>query len=142
MEQDHLPHRNLYTRIQASSNGVGLFAIRDIPKGTQLFVGDVCHTVRIPVSDVEKIADPGVQRMYVDFCPVIDNHFVAPGDFNQMTMSWYLNHSEAPNVIVVPDLQFVTSSHVTAGEELTTNYQTYSDHAAKHVAAWHDKQAI
>jgi uncharacterized protein len=106
MDQDKLPHRNLYTRIKASPNGVGLFAIRDIPCGTTLFVGDVSHTVRVPVSVVESITDPEVRQMYIEFCPVVGNHFVAPSDFNQITMSWYLNHSETPNVVVVPELQF------------------------------------
>ena len=72
------PHRNLYTPIQASSNGVGLFRNSNIPKGTQLFVGDVCHTVRIPVSDVEKIADPGVQRIR-GVIPIIDNVLLLRG---------------------------------------------------------------
>jgi hypothetical protein len=136
MDQDQSPHRNLYTRIKASSKGVGLFAIRDIPKGTKLFVGDVGHTVKILRSDVEKLHDLEVRRMYIDFCPVIDNHFLAPSDFNQMTMSWYLNHSDTPNVMVTPELQFVTAKFVTVGEELTADYTTYSDHAVKYVATW------
>jgi hypothetical protein len=138
MDSDTLPHRNLYTRIKASSKGVGLFAIRDIPCGTKLFVGDVGHTVKIPVFDIDSIDDPEVRRMYIDFCPVVDNHFVAPSDFNQMTMSWYLNHSETPNVMVSPELQLSTSTFVAAGDELTADYKTYSNHAVKYVAAWHD----
>ena len=112
---DHLPHRNLYTRIKASAKGVGLFAIRDIPQGTKLFVGDLCPTVRIPFSEVAGIADPLVRQMYIDFCPLVGEHFLAPQDFNQMTMSWYLNHSDTPNVVVTPDLQFTTSQFVASG---------------------------
>jgi uncharacterized protein len=108
MSEDQPPHRNLYTRIKASSKGVGLFAIRGIPKGTQLFVGDVGNTIRILVSTIDKISDAEVRQMYTDFCPVVDKYFIAPSDFNQMTMSWYMNHSNEPNVTVVPDLQFVT----------------------------------
>ena len=36
-----------------------------------------------------------------------------------MTMSWYLNHSETPNVMVSPELQLSTSTFVAAGDELT-----------------------
>jgi hypothetical protein len=136
MSEDQPPHRNLYTRIKASSKGVGLFAIRSIPKGTQLFVGDVGNTVRILVSTVNKISDAEVRRMYTDFCPVVDNYFIAPIDFNQMTMSWYMNHSDAPNVTVVSDLQFVASKVIHVGEELTTNYTTFSDHALTYVRIW------
>jgi uncharacterized protein len=141
MAQGQLPHRNLYTRIKASSKGVGLFAIRGIPKNTKLFIGDIGNTVKILVSDVDKIDDAEVRRMYIDFCPVIGNYFVAPSDFNQMTMSWYLNHSDEPNVTVVPELQFVTSRFVPLGEELTTNYTTYSDHALTYVGTW-DKPRV
>jgi hypothetical protein len=136
MRKDQLPHRNLYTRIKASSTGVGLFAIRDIPKGTKLFVGDVGNTIRISVSDVNKIDDAEVRRMYTDFCPVVGNYFVAPSDFNQITMSWYLNHSDEPNVTVVPELQFFTVRFVLLGEELTTDYTTYSDHALTYIRTW------
>ena len=74
--------------------------------------------------------------MYTDFCPVVDDYFIAPSDFNQMTMSWYMNHSDEPNVTVVPDLQFVTSRVIHVGEELTTNYTTFSDHALTYVRIW------
>jgi hypothetical protein len=142
MDQDQLPHRNLYTRIKSSTNGVGLFAIRDIPQGTRLFVGDIGQTVQIPVSEIEKIDNPELRRMYVDFCPVINNHFVAPSDFNQMTMSWYLNHSDTPNVTALPELQFVTSRFVAVAEELTVDYTTFSVCATTHVGAWRDRKLI
>jgi uncharacterized protein len=136
MSEDQPPHRNLYTRIKASSKGVGLFAIRGIPKGTQLFVGDVGNTIRILVSTIDKISDAEVRQMYTDFCPVVDKSFIAPSDFNQMTMSWYMNHSNEPNVTVVPDLQFVTSRVIHVGEELTVNYTTFSDNALTYVSMW------
>jgi uncharacterized protein len=136
MSEDQPPHRNLYTRIKASSKGVGLFAIRGIPKGTQLFVGDVGNTIRILVSTIDKISDAEVRQMYTDFCPVVDKYFIAPSDFNQMTMSWYMNHSNEPNVTVVPDLQFVTSRVIHVGEELTVNYTTFSDNALTYVSMW------
>jgi SET domain-containing protein len=136
MSEDQPPHRNLYTRIKASSKGVGLFAIRSIPKGTQLFVGDVGNTIRILVSTIDKISDAEVRQMYTDFCPVVDKYFIAPSDFNQMTMSWYMNHSNEPDVTVVRDLQFVTSRVIHVGEELTVNYTTFSDNALTYVSMW------
>ena len=136
MTEDQFPHRNLYTRIKPSTKGVGVFAIRDIPKDTELFVGDIGNIVRVSVADVEKIEDLEVRRMYFDFCPVVDGYFVAPNDFNQITMGWYLNHSDNPNVSVRPEMQFFTSRFVEIGEELTADYTTYSEHAAKYAPAW------
>jgi hypothetical protein len=131
-----LPHRNLYTRLQASSNGVGVFAIRDIPEGTVLFLGDVGATVRVPIGEVESIEDQEVRRMYFDFCPLVDGAFVCPADFNQLTMGWYTNHSDHPNVNVDEELRFSTHRLVLKGEEITTDYTRYSEHARHFLSAW------
>lgn len=134
----HLPHCNLYTRIKVSPNGVGVFAIREIPEGTRLFFCDIGGTVAIPVSEVETIADQEVRQMYIDFCPVINDCFVAPLDFNQITMGWYLNHSAEPNVAVSKDLEFIALKLIPRGEELVSDYTTYSDRAASYVGKWND----
>jgi uncharacterized protein len=136
MAKTKFPHENVYTRLKSSLNGVGVFAIRDIPIGTRLFVGDIGETVQILVSDVEKVQDTELRRMYYDFCPVIKSHFIAPADFNQMTMGWYINHSHDPNVKVDEFLQFATSRPVGLGEELTADYLTYSEHASAFVRGW------
>jgi uncharacterized protein len=130
------PHHNLYTRIKVAAHGVGVFAIRDIPEGTPLFAGDAGETVAIPVSEVETIADEEVRRMYTDFCPVINGCFVAPRDFNQITMGWYLNHSAEPNVAASEDLRFIASRFIPRGEELLSDYRTYSAHAPDFVGRW------
>jgi hypothetical protein len=137
LNSDSSPHRNLYTRIQvSSSNGVGVFAIRDIPKGTRLFAGDTGETILVSAEEVETIAEPEIRRMYIDFCPLIDGFYVAPADFNQITMGWFLNHSAEPNVAVIQDLQFVASRFIARGEELVTDYTTYSHHASVYVRRW------
>ena len=131
MIKSNLPHENLYTRLKACSKGVGVFAIREIPGSTRLFVGDIGETVQILVSDVDQLEDAELRQIYYDFCPVRDGCFVAPIDFNQMAMGWYLNHSDDPNVKVDDHLHFVTSRLIKVGDEVTANYTTYSQHAVK-----------
>lgn len=135
-----LPHSNLYTRIKTSSSGVGVFAIRDIPQGTRLFVGDRGETVLIPKGIVAEISDPEIRRIYEDFCPMLDQNFVAPADFNRLTMGWYLNHSERPNVSAIDGLEFVAARLILAGEELTANYTNYSEDAAVRMQNWAETQ--
>ena len=113
-----------------------MFAIRDIPRATKLFVGDVGQTVRVPIATVDRIQDAELRRMYYDFCPVVNAFFVAPVDFNQMTMGWYLNHSDDSNVQIDQRLQFVTSRLIRFGEEVTANYTTYSEHSPSFVRKW------
>jgi len=135
-ELGNQPHRNLHTRLYPSKDGIGVFAIRDIPKGTRLFVGDTGETVPVPQLEVEQITDEEVRRMYTDFCPLVDGHYIAPVDFNQMTMGWYLNHSSDPNVMVLENMCFVASKFIAKGAELCTDYTTYSESAKDYVKDW------
>lgn len=130
------PHRDLYTRIFPSANGVGVVAIRDIPNGAALFTGDEGAIVRVPVAEVEAIKDAEIKRMYLDFCPEEDGAFIAPANFNQLTMSWHLNHSDTPNVATSPDLRFAASRLIRAGEELTTDYRAYSESYRRLQLTW------
>ncbi|MGI3900001.1 MAG: SET domain-containing protein-lysine N-methyltransferase [Janthinobacterium lividum] len=137
MTTEPLPHDRLYTRLRASpGKGVGVFAIRDIPAGLNPFVGDSNGTARVPAAVVDAIQDAELQRMYVDFCPLIDGHYFAPIDFNRMTVSWHMNHSERPNMISDPNVNFVAARLIRAGEELFIDYRTFSEHAEHFVAQW------
>ena len=136
MNESNVPHENLYTRLKTGSKGIGVFAIRDIPIATKLFVGDTTETVSVPVADVNRLRDVEVQRMYYDFCPVINAAFVAPINFNQMTMAWYINHSTSPNVATDELLQFFSIRFIALGEELTADYVTFSEHASLYVRSW------
>lgn len=133
---DAYPHCNLYTRLKAGAHGVGVFAIRDIPAGMRLFKGNSERIVRVPLAAVDRIKDPELRRMYFDFCPSVDDVFIAPADFNLLTMEWYLNHSADPNVVPDPNMQFSSCRPIAAGEELTTDYARFSDHSPVLVSQW------
>lgn len=126
----NLPHSNLYTRLQPSSHGVGVFAIRDIPAGTLLFKGDAGETVRVSPAELNAIDDAEVRRMYLDFCPLVDGYLIAPGDLNKLTMGWYVNHSDNPNLSADGHTSFSARRPIAAAEELTVDYTSYTDHAA------------
>ena len=113
-----LPHNNLYTRLKACSKGVGVYAIREIPQATKLFVGDIGETVKMLISDVDRLEDAELRRMYYDFCPVKDGCLVAPIDFNQTALGWCINHSNAPNLQLEKRLHFVTPRVLLVGEEV------------------------
>ena len=131
-----LPHENLYTRIKAGPVGVGVFAIRTIPEGVNPFEGDVGAVVSVPVAEVERLSDEALRRIYYDFCPVTADAFVAPCDFNQLTIGWYVNHSSTPNLIAVSDMKFISNRLIELGEEITSDYSTYSAHARRFIDGW------
>jgi hypothetical protein len=131
------PHRNLYARLRPSpGKGVGVFAIRDIPRGCNPFVGDDAGSTWVPAATVDAIADAEVRRMYLDFCPRLGDRYLAPPDFNRMSVSWYMNHSDEPNMVADANVDFRAARPILAGEELTADYRAYSDHAAGFVALW------
>ena len=131
------PHRHLYTRLRgAPGKGVGVFAIRDIPEGCNPFVGDDAGSTWVPAATVDAIADVELRRMYLDFCPLVGDRYLAPPDFNNMSISWYMNHSDEPNMMSDENVNFRVKRLIRAGEELTADYRAYSDHAETFAALW------
>ena len=139
MENEHrgLPHDHLYTRLRLSpGRGIGVFALRDIPQGLDPFVGESSGTALVPRAVVEAIDDPELRQMYLDFCPLVGEHYLAPANFNRLTTAWYMNHSDEPNVVPDRDVNFVAARTIRTGEELTVDYRTFSDHAGPFTALW------
>jgi hypothetical protein len=121
------PHAKVYARLRPSSiHGVGAFAIVDIPKGTFIFEPDDNPTVKID-ADGTKVLIPAMRQLYKDFCVLTNGTYECPPSFNQLTPSWYLNHSSVPNVAPDDSLQFYATRDIRAGEELTADYGSYSE---------------
>jgi hypothetical protein len=130
------PHEGSYARLRCGKHGVGVFAVVDIPKGVRLFEADTGETVRVPISVVDALPVSELRRMYYDFCPLIGGEFIAPLHFDLLTTGWYTNHSDTPNVHVGPSLEFTSARAIVRGEELTTDYASYSEHARHFLAEW------
>lgn len=122
-----LPHEGVYTRLKPSRiHGVGVFAIRDIPQGTYMFPEDDEPIVWVHKRQTEEI--PGALKdFYDDFAIIKGDKFGCPKSFDLLTMSWYLNHSDEPNVEADEDYRFHAKRAIKAGEELTVDYNTYSE---------------
>jgi len=123
-----LPHDKTYTRLMLSPiHGVGVFAIRDIPKGTNIFADDHSKMVWIDKQRLKDL-DPEMKRLYEDFAVRKGQKYGCPDSFNNLTPAWYLNESkEHPNVQCTSDYEFLTLQDIKKGEELTVDYSTYSD---------------
>jgi SET domain-containing protein len=126
------PHDEVYTRIRRSRiHGVGVFAIRRIKKGTLIFQNDDQEIEWIESKDIQKLA-PEVRKLYDDFCIIKDGGktYGCPSSFNTLTVSWYLNEpwrNQKPNVECRDDYMFYAARDIAVGEELTVDYQTYSE---------------
>jgi hypothetical protein len=125
-----LPHENVFARLGPSGiQGIGVFAIVPIPKGTNIFANDRSDMVWVDEAELSGLPEP-LRQLYTDFGVASDGKLGVPKNFNLLTTGWYLNEpqGEAPhNLGVTKDLGFVALRDIAPGEELTTRYADYSD---------------
>jgi hypothetical protein len=122
-----LPHGGVYVRLKPSHiHGIGVFAIRDIPKGTCVFGDDDDAMVWVKASAVKRLG-VDVRKLYEDFCVLKNGKYGCPKSFNLLTVAWYLNHSKKPNMVCDKEYNFHSSRKIKRGEELTVDYETYCD---------------
>ena len=119
---------NTYCRIKCSDKkGVGVYAVRDIPKGIDPFTGpEKRKWVKINMKDIEHL-DEEVLKMIDDFCVIQKNGdvWVYEEGLNGLHIRWFLNHSVKPNLSTKDDaLSFKTTRKVKKGEEMCYDYRT------------------
>jgi len=129
------PHNEVYTRLQPSKvhkGGIGVFAIRRIKRGMELFRGDCKEMVWKEKSDLPR-SPRAIRKLYDDFAVIKTDdegkktRYGCPMNFNRLTPSWYLNCSRKPNVRCDEDYNFFALRDIERGEELTVDYSTYSE---------------
>lgn len=118
---EHL-RRDIYVKLAPSSiEGVGVIAVRDVPAGVNPF--QTCNAtlakeeVTIPFSaaEIATLPDSVVGLVKSFFAPLTDERNVELSDerggivygvnatgLNTLDVSWYLNHSDEPNVRSAP----------------------------------------
>lgn len=109
-------HAGVYTKLQKSDHhGVGVFAVLDIPEGTNVFAGDTNKVREIDKNDLTYV-QPEIRKLYEDFCVWKDGKIRGPSNFNNLTVGWYLNHSDTPNVRCNDDFDFIAERVIKKGE--------------------------
>lgn len=136
MHEDQLkksrpPHYGVYTRLGCSEiHGVGVFAIRPIKKGTHIFYGDEPKIVWISKQKLRGVPRT-IKKLYEDFAIIKDDGalYGCPENFNLLTVSWYINESDNPNIgcDIAKNYSFYALRDIESDEELTVNYSSYSE---------------
>jgi SET domain-containing protein len=121
------PHDGVYARIGRSRiHGVGVLAIRDIPRGTRLFRGEDERVVWVRLTRIRRLPVE-LRRLYTDFGMAWGQRIGVPRTLNMLSVGWYLNHSARPNTRCDEDGRFHALRRIRKGEELTADYRTFSD---------------
>jgi SET domain-containing protein len=122
--------KDTYVMIKPSPlHGIGVFAIRDIPKGTRdLFSQGVGEWIKLTVAEVEALPKHS-KDLVENHCLFDEDYYYVPDyGFKLVDLVIYLNHSDKPNVISINDGEFFEATRdIAEGEELLVDYGTIVD---------------
>ncbi len=111
--------------------GIGVFAIRNIPKGINPFPAIVAEQI-IPLNEEDLLSLPAeIAKKIKQLVIRCDKkYFMYSLGLNSTGVRFHLNHSENPNLtLYVPQFKnsyasFKTTKEIKKGEELFWNYKT------------------
>ncbi|MEO6231434.1 MAG: SET domain-containing protein [Ferruginibacter sp.] len=119
---------NTYVMIKRSPiEGIGVFAIRDIPMGcrSMFTISNNGEDEYISLTKQEVKALPAHSRHLIEtYCLYdTDQYFVPENGFKMMDLVNFLNHSDDANIISINDGEFFEATRdIKTGEELLIDY--------------------
>lgn len=125
---EHL-REHVYCKLGVSPiHGIGVFALRDIPKGTYPLKSMVSNK-EIKFSRIELKSVPSTVRKHLNmFCLVEKGRVYAPEiGMNAVNLSIYLNHSKTPNLFYNDDGMLEAMVDIAKGDEVTIDYDISFD---------------
>ena len=121
---------NCYCRLAPSPiHGIGVFAIRNIPRGRNPFntLPKYARPGYVRMTSVELAVLPPKLREMISalFVPTDGEMWLPTCGTNVVYLNSYLNHSTAPNLRTRDGFTFIALRKISEGEELTADYHTY-----------------
>ena len=121
-------HSDTWVMIRPSPiEGIGVFALRDIPMGCRNMFStankDQDEWISISKTEVEQLPVHS-KALIENYCLYDHNHyFIAAYGFKKMDLVNFLNHSDEPNIMSVNDGEFFEALRdIKNGEELLIDY--------------------
>ena len=119
----------VYCRLGVSPiHGIGVFAIRDIPKGAHPLVSLLkIKEFSFSKKEIKKLP-ASVQKEVRMFCYYDkDEHLIPSIGLNAMNMAFYMNHSKKPNIKYLKNNTLLSLKKIKVGEELFFDYDLAFD---------------
>ena len=118
---------NTYVMLKPSPiEGIGVFAIQDIPKGCRAMFSKPDENDKwISVSKQEVATLPAhAQFIAGNYCLYDEeNYFIPAHGFKKIDVSLFLNHADTPNIISINDGDYFEAIRdIKNGEELVIDY--------------------
>jgi len=123
---------DIYCRLKPSKiHGVGVFAIKDIPKNTKLFLNFKDNVkYKISKKDLENL-DDSVKDYLDDHMMSSPKYYLVVNNKDTFDhLKLYVNHSENPNTIRDNE-EYFTKKNIKNGEELLVTYRGDGKNAGK-----------
>lgn len=114
-----------YVQLKPSKvcDGVGIFALRTIPKNTVLFPDVEPDSNLIPWESLKSV-DEEVLNYINSICNTSEEGVYLNRTVNNINVTYYVNHSEEPNLFHDRVLdRFMTLREIQPGEELLCKYE-------------------
>lgn len=105
-------------------HGIGVFAIRDIPKGQRgLFSSGIGEWIPVSKKEIAELPKHAID-LVENYCLYDEeNYFLPDYGFKVMDLVNFLNHSESANIVSINDGEdFETTRDILKDEELLINY--------------------
>jgi SET domain-containing protein len=118
---------NTWVMIKPSPiEGIGVFAIRDIPKGCRDMFGKpdpAEEWITVPKNEIASLPEHA-QFLVGNYCLYDEeNYFIPAQGFKKIDISLFLNHADEPNIISVNEGDYFEAIRdIQKGEELVIDY--------------------
>jgi len=124
--------RHVYCRLAVTKHGVGVVAVRDIPRGVDPFkkCDPYGSVMKITQEEFEGYDAPEEAKELVrDFCALQGGYYFVPTyGIDAIDKSYFLNHSKKANMVTRDKGEtFVAARNIKKGEELCANYDQYQE---------------
>lgn len=117
-----LYNSNTYLAPSKVCDGVGVFALRPIPKDFKLFVDVPKDIHQIFWEDLDGFDNRLVKRLKI-LCNSNDRGIFLPSSLNNFNFSFFVNHSDTPNTFHnLMNNEYVTTSIINEGDEILCKY--------------------
>ncbi|HMS33346.1 MAG TPA: SET domain-containing protein [Ignavibacteria bacterium] len=101
-------------------HGVGVFTLVKIKKGSALILFEEDDFRFIKKSQIRKTGLP--ESLIRKYSIKYSDGYSSPRNFHRMSIGWYLNHSDDPNVYHNSEYEYFALRDIKKDEEITIDY--------------------